>query len=44
MLDTATANNGLFGIVAQRAVEASLAQKRPWEETKKRIELSLLAY
>ena len=44
VLDTATANNGLFGIVAQRAVEASLAQKRPWEETKKRIELSLLAY
>lgn len=44
VLDTATANNGLFGILAQRAVEASLARKEPWEETKKRIELSLLAY
>jgi F420-non-reducing hydrogenase large subunit len=44
VLDTATANNALFGILAQRAAEASLAQKRPWEETKKRIELSLLAF
>jgi len=44
VLDTATANNGLCGILAQRAVEASLARKQPWEETKKRIELSLLAY
>ncbi len=44
VLDTATANNGLFGILAQRAVEASLAQKQPWEETKKKIELSLLAF
>ncbi len=44
VLDTATANNGLFGILAQKAVEASLVQKQPWEETKKRIELSLLAF
>ena len=44
VLDTTTANNGLFGLLAQKAVEASLAQKQPWEETKKRIELSLLAF
>ena len=44
ILDTATANNGLFGIVAQRAVETSLAREQPWDETKKRIELALLAY
>lgn len=44
VLDTATANNGLLGIVAQRAVESSLAQKRGWDETKKRMELALLAY
>lgn len=44
VLDTATANNGLFGIVAQRAVESSLAQQRSWDETKQRVELALLAY
>ncbi len=44
VLDTATANNGLFGIVAQRAVETSLAQQQSWDETKKRMELALLAY
>lgn len=44
VLDAATANNGLFGIVAQRAVEASLAQQHAWDETKKRVELALLAW
>lgn len=44
VLDTATANNGLFELLTQKAVEASLAQQQPWEETKKRIELSLLAF
>jgi F420-non-reducing hydrogenase large subunit len=44
VLDAATANNGLLGIVAQRAVESSLAQGQPWDETKKRMELALLAY
>jgi F420-non-reducing hydrogenase large subunit len=44
VLDTATANNGLFELLTKKAVETSLAQKQPWEETKKRIELSLLAF
>lgn len=44
VLDTATANNALFGILAQRAVESSLAQQRSWDETKQRIELALLAH
>lgn len=44
VLDTATANNALFGIVAQRAVETSLAREQGWDETKKRMELALLAY
>jgi coenzyme F420-reducing hydrogenase alpha subunit len=44
VLDTATGNNGLFELLTQKAVEASLAQQQPWEETKKYIELSLLAF
>lgn len=44
VLDAATANNALYGIAAQRAVESSLAQGRSWDETKQRIELALLAY
>ncbi len=44
VLDSATANNGLFGMIAQRAVESSLAQEQSWDATKKRIELALLAY
>jgi hypothetical protein len=44
VLDTATANHGLLGILAQRAVESSLAQEQAWDETKKRMELALLAY
>ena len=47
VLDTATTNNALFGILSQRAVESALAPAGgppPWGEAKKRIELSLLAY
>jgi F420-non-reducing hydrogenase large subunit len=49
VFDTATANNALFALLAQRAVESSLAgsagaRPPPWEEMKRRIELSLLAY
>jgi F420-non-reducing hydrogenase large subunit len=44
VLDPATENNGLFELLSQKAVEASLAQKQPWEEIKKRIELSLLSF
>ena len=44
VLDTATANNALLGIVAQRAVESALPQGLGWDEAKQRIELALLAY
>jgi F420-non-reducing hydrogenase large subunit len=44
VLDTPTANNALFGIVAQRAVESALAQGQGWDVAKQRIELALLAY
>lgn len=44
VLDTATANNGLLGIVAQRAVETSLGRGQGWDEAKERMELALLAY
>lgn len=44
VLDTATANNGLLGVVAQRAVEISLARGQSWDEAKKSMELALLAY
>jgi F420-non-reducing hydrogenase large subunit len=44
VLDTATENNGLYGLLTQKAVETFLAQQKSWEETKKRIELSLLAF
>jgi F420-non-reducing hydrogenase large subunit len=44
VLDTATGNNGLFELLTRQAVDASLAQNQSWEETKKWIELSLLAF
>lgn len=44
VLDTPTANNALFGIVAQRAVESALAQGQGWDGAKQRMELALLAY
>lgn len=44
VLDPVTENNGLFALLTQKAVEASLAQKKPWEEIKQQIELSLLAF
>jgi len=44
VLEAATENNGLFGLLTRQAVEAALARKQPWEETKERIELSLLPF
>lgn len=44
VLNKATANNGLFELLVKKAVETSLARQQPWEEIKKRIELSLLAF
>ncbi len=62
VLDTATANNALFGLLSQRAVESALApgagaspsptsaapgagaRPPPWDDVKRNIELTLLAY
>lgn len=44
VLDAATANNALHGVVALRAVERSRAQGHGWAEAKRRIELALLPY
>ena len=44
VLEAATENNGLFELLTRQAVEAALARKQPWEEAKKLIELSLLAF
>ncbi|HVI95933.1 MAG TPA: hypothetical protein VM753_18100 [Anaeromyxobacter sp.] len=44
VLDAATENNALLGIVAQRAVESALAQGQGWDGAKQRMELALLAY
>ncbi len=43
-LDPATANNALRCLLVKKAVEVSLVQNKSWEETKKRIELSLLPF
>jgi coenzyme F420-reducing hydrogenase alpha subunit len=44
VLDAAAANNALSGVVARRAVEAAVAERLSWDETKKRVELALLAW
>jgi F420-non-reducing hydrogenase large subunit len=44
VLDAATANNALLGVVAQRAVEASVARGQGWDETKRSTEVALLAF
>jgi F420-non-reducing hydrogenase large subunit len=43
VLDTATANNALLAVLASKAAAASLARGERRDETKKRIELALLA-
>jgi len=44
VLDTATENNALHCLLTQKAVEVSMAQGETWEETKNRIEMSLLPF
>jgi len=44
ILDAATANNALLALLAQRAVEEPVAQSKPWEVARKRVELSLLPF
>jgi F420-non-reducing hydrogenase large subunit len=44
VLDSATENNALRCILTQKAVEVSMALKQPWEESKNKIEMSLLPF